>query len=49
MQLLLVRASRACERQADQFAKKLGYADSLVKGLIKMHTKNAGNSNPDKW
>jgi STE24 endopeptidase len=41
--------SRHHEFQADQYAKKLGYASALTSGLIKLHLKNYGNLNPDPW
>jgi STE24 endopeptidase len=41
--------SRLFEFQADAFAKSLGYGKLLESGLIKIHVKNLGNLNPDKW
>ncbi|KAK9694531.1 zinc metalloprotease [Basidiobolus ranarum] len=41
--------SRKHEFQADSYAEKLGYAEQLKSGLIKLHTKNKGNMNPDSW
>ncbi|RKP05151.1 peptidase M48, partial [Thamnocephalis sphaerospora] len=41
--------SRKHEFEADAYAKKLGYAESLRSGLIKLHTKNLGHMNPDSW
>ncbi|KAJ3085354.1 CAAX prenyl protease 1 [Quaeritorhiza haematococci] len=39
--------SRFHEFQADHFAKSLGYAKVLKSALVKLHTKNLGNMNPD--
>ncbi|KAJ3112335.1 CAAX prenyl protease 1 [Phlyctochytrium bullatum] len=39
--------SRLHEFEADGFAKKLGYAEVMMSGLIKIHLKNLGNVNPD--
>ncbi|KAJ3352279.1 CAAX prenyl protease 1 [Entophlyctis luteolus] len=41
--------SRMHEFQADAYAKKLGYAEDLKSGLIKLHKKNLGNLIPDSW
>lgn len=41
--------SRKHEFQADSFAKKMGYADELASGLIKLNVENLGNMNPDPW
>ncbi|RKP24134.1 peptidase family M48-domain-containing protein [Syncephalis pseudoplumigaleata] len=41
--------SRKYEFEADAFAKKLGYTEDLKSGLIKLHTKNLGDMNPDPW
>ena len=41
--------SRINEFQADSFAKKLGYSSDLKSALIKIHTENLGNVNPDSW
>ncbi|KAI9290052.1 peptidase family M48-domain-containing protein [Umbelopsis sp. AD052] len=39
--------SRKNEYEADAFALKLGYAESLRSSLIKLNVKNLGNFNPD--
>jgi STE24 endopeptidase len=39
--------SRAHEFEADQFSKKLGMGTDLKNALLKLHTKNLGNMNPD--
>lgn len=41
--------SRTFEFQADAFGKKLGYAEQLKSGLIKLQLENLGNMNPDSW
>ncbi|KAJ3006467.1 UNVERIFIED_CONTAM: CAAX prenyl protease 1, partial [Siphonaria sp. JEL0065] len=41
--------SRVHEFEADQYAKKLGYAHELKSGLIKLNKKNLGNLIPDPW
>ncbi|KAJ3131897.1 hypothetical protein HK100_005899 [Physocladia obscura] len=41
--------SRLHEFEADGYAKKLGYAEDLKSGLIKLHKKNLGNLVPDPW
>jgi len=41
--------SRAFEFEADRFAKNLGYGEELKSGLVKLHLKNLGNMNPDRW
>ncbi|KAJ3061263.1 CAAX prenyl protease 1 [Podochytrium sp. JEL0797] len=41
--------SRVHEFEADQYAKKLGYAEELKSGLIKLNKKNLGNLIPDPW
>ncbi|BBN19890.1 STE24 endopeptidase [Marchantia polymorpha subsp. ruderalis] len=41
--------SRAFEFQADAFARKLGYADSLRGGLIKLQEENLSAMNTDPW
>eukprot|EP00744_Colponema_vietnamica_P006444 GILI01009361.1.p1 GENE.GILI01009361.1~~GILI01009361.1.p1 ORF type:complete len:272 (-),score=93.51 GILI01009361.1:240-1055(-) len=39
--------SRHCEFQADAFAVGLGFSQPLSSGLVKIHTENLGNMNPD--
>ncbi|KAI8622622.1 CAAX prenyl protease 1 [Chytriomyces sp. MP71] len=46
---LMHYVSRVHEFQADAYAKKLGYAENLKNGLIKLHKKNLGNLVPDSW
>ncbi|CAM6084624.1 unnamed protein product [Calypogeia fissa] len=41
--------SRAFEFQADAFASKLGYTDSLRGGLIKLQEENLSAMNTDSW
>lgn len=41
--------TRIHEFQADHFAVKLGKAEDLKSGLIKLQIENLGNMNPDKW
>jgi STE24 endopeptidase len=41
--------SRKYEFEADNVSKELGYKEELKSGLIKIHTKNMGNLNRDKW
>ncbi|KAJ3072171.1 CAAX prenyl protease 1 [Podochytrium sp. JEL0797] len=41
--------SRVHEFEADTYAKRLGYAEQLKSGLIKLHSKNLGNLIPDPW
>ncbi|KAK4487812.1 hypothetical protein RD792_005492, partial [Penstemon davidsonii] len=41
--------SRAFEFQADAFAKKLGYAEPLRAGLIKLQEENLSAMNTDPW
>ncbi|KAG9285367.1 hypothetical protein G9A89_010842 [Geosiphon pyriformis] len=41
--------SRKHEFEADAYAKKLGYAEELRSGLIKIHTKNLSNLSNDSW
>jgi STE24 endopeptidase len=38
---------RRFEHQADEFAVKLGFADSLKSGLIRLNVKNKGTMDPD--
>ncbi|KAI9339105.1 peptidase family M48-domain-containing protein [Obelidium mucronatum] len=45
----LMTLSRVHEFEADQYAKKLGYASELKSGLIKLNKKNLGNLIPDPW
>ncbi|KAJ3359514.1 CAAX prenyl protease 1 [Kappamyces sp. JEL0680] len=47
MTFLMNAMTRSKEFQADAFAKKLGYAEQLKAGLIKLHTSNLSNANPD--
>jgi STE24 endopeptidase len=47
MTFLINSMTRSKEFQADAFAKKLGYTEQLKSGLIKLHTSNLANSNPD--
>ncbi|KAJ3229917.1 CAAX prenyl protease 1 [Chytriomyces hyalinus] len=46
---LMHYVSRVHEFQADAYAKKLGYAEDLKSGLIKLNKKNLGNLIPDSW
>uniref|UniRef100_A0A7N1A629 CAAX prenyl protease n=1 Tax=Kalanchoe fedtschenkoi TaxID=63787 RepID=A0A7N1A629_KALFE len=41
--------SRSFEFQADAFAKKLGYADALRSGLVKLQEENLSAMNTDPW
>ena len=41
--------SRRFEFQADAFATRIGHADPLRSGLIKLQTENLGDMNPDPW
>ncbi|XP_015947782.1 CAAX prenyl protease 1 homolog [Arachis duranensis] len=41
--------SRSFEFQADAFAKKLGYADELRAGLVKLQEENLSAMNTDPW
>ena len=45
--LATIFITRKLEFQADKFAKDLGYKELLMKGLIRLYTKNKGNLNPD--
>ena len=45
--LATVYMSRSHEFQADDFAKKLDMGGALKEALVKLHTKNSGNMNPD--
>eukprot|EP00743_Colponemidia_sp_Colp-15_P000491 GILK01000555.1.p1 GENE.GILK01000555.1~~GILK01000555.1.p1 ORF type:complete len:169 (-),score=28.05 GILK01000555.1:160-666(-) len=47
--LVLTHVSRVFEFQADAFAVSLGYSKQLQSGLVKIHTENLGNMNPDPW
>ncbi|KAJ3382768.1 hypothetical protein HDU92_004574 [Lobulomyces angularis] len=47
MTFLMNRLSRKHEFEADKYSESLGYAEVLKSGLIKIHTKNMGNANPD--
>lgn len=44
-----VMVTRWQEFQADEFSVKLGKAQDLKSGLIKLQIENLGNMNPDKW
>eukprot|EP00128_Syssomonas_multiformis_P017953 Colp12_sorted_trinity150504_noHs@23705 len=46
---LLTMTSRRFEFQADAFAAKLGYAQELQDGLVKLQKGNLGVMNPDSW
>jgi STE24 endopeptidase len=41
--------SRMNEFEADSYSKKLGFSSDLKSALIKLHTENLGNVNPDSW
>ncbi|TBT98536.1 CAAX prenyl protease [Hamiltosporidium magnivora] len=41
--------TRVMERQADVFAVKKGFGESLKNGLIKIHKENKSNLCPDNW
>jgi len=44
---LMNTLTRYYEYQADAFACRLGYDDALYQGLIKIHSENKSNLNPD--
>eukprot|EP00164_Ancoracysta_twista_P000535 GFYU01000715.1.p2 GENE.GFYU01000715.1~~GFYU01000715.1.p2 ORF type:complete len:430 (+),score=118.71 GFYU01000715.1:105-1394(+) len=46
---LLNILSRHYEYQADEFAVDLGFGPELKEGLIKIHSENLSNLNPDSW
>lgn len=41
--------TRVLEREADIYAVRMGYADHLKSGLVKIHAENMSNLCPDKW
>lgn len=47
LMLALTKLSRSHEFEADDFAKKLEYHEELKSALVKIHTQNSGNVDPD--
>lgn len=46
--VLMTVLTRKFEYQADKFAMGLGFKDSLITGLVRLHIRNKSNLNPDR-
>jgi len=49
LSFLMHMLSRSFEFQADAFALKLGFSETLRSALLKLDAENLSNKNPDRW